>query len=126
MQVSDKSTYSGPHEPHLNPPSPCLCMFILSGPRSRNLAAWISGWFNLLGQVAATAGVAYTSSMLIADFVFLCTGGAHGGGFASDLPLKYAWYAGVLVVLGLINTLTVKALGIMGEVSGGVGWGRGY
>lgn len=32
------------------------------GPRSRNLAAWLSGWFNLLGQVGSTAGVAYTSA----------------------------------------------------------------
>jgi hypothetical protein len=56
--------------------------------------------------------------MLIGDFIFLCTGGAQGGGFASDQPLKLAWYAAVLLVLGLVNTLTVRALGIVGEVSG--------
>jgi len=34
----------------------------IAGPRARNLAAWLSGWFNLLGQVGSTAGVAYTSA----------------------------------------------------------------
>lgn len=74
--------------------------------------------FVLAGQIAASAGVAYTSAMLIGDFIFLCTGGSQGGGFVSDQPLKLAWYAAVLLVLGLVNTLTVRALGIVGEVSG--------
>lgn len=53
----------------------------LAGPRTRNLAAWLSGWFNLLGQVGSTAGVAYTSaggSLHTAGFAY-CAGGCLRG-----------------------------------------------
>jgi hypothetical protein len=91
-----------------------------AGPRTRNLAAWLSGWFNLLGQVGSTAGVAYTSAVLIGNFVTLATGGQAGAdaGVVISQKALLGIYAAVLVCLGLINTVTVRALGIVGEISG--------
>ncbi|KAJ3409247.1 hypothetical protein CcCBS67573_g06973 [Chytriomyces confervae] len=37
----------------------------LSRPRHKALASWMTGWFNLLGQVAVTAGVVFGLSLMI-------------------------------------------------------------
>jgi hypothetical protein len=34
---------------------------MLSDPGNAPLASWITGWFNLLGQVAVTTGIRYIS-----------------------------------------------------------------
>lgn len=91
----------------------------LGGPRTRNLAAWLTGWFNILGQVGATAGVAYTSALLIADYIRLGTGGAAGAAAGVVLTQAHmlALYIGTLLVIGMLNTVSTKVLGVMGEVS---------
>eukprot|EP00878_Enallax_costatus_P015926 GHUV01016695.1.p1 GENE.GHUV01016695.1~~GHUV01016695.1.p1 ORF type:complete len:206 (+),score=55.37 GHUV01016695.1:226-843(+) len=91
----------------------------LGGPRARNLAAWLAGWLNLLGNIGSTAGVAYTSAILIRDYVSLATGGNAGAsaGVVLDNAALLGLYAGVLLLLGLVNTVTVRALGVVGEIS---------
>jgi hypothetical protein len=58
--------------------------------------------------------------VLIANFITLATGGEAGAttGLAISQPGLLGIYAGVLVLLGLVNTVTVRALGIVGEISG--------
>lgn len=34
---------------------------MLSDPENAPLASWITGWFNLLGQVAVTTGIRYAN-----------------------------------------------------------------
>lgn len=89
----------------------------LGGRRTNRIAAWVAGWFNLLGQVACTAGVAYTTAILVADFVLLATGTAQGGGYVSSQKILLAIYGGVLVFIGLINTFFVRFLGAVGNIS---------
>jgi hypothetical protein len=64
--------------------------------------------------------VAYTSAVLIGNFITLATGGHAGAeaGAAISQQALLGIYAAVLICLGLINTVTVRALGIVGEISG--------
>eukprot|EP00882_Tetradesmus_deserticola_P013575 GHRQ01014412.1.p1 GENE.GHRQ01014412.1~~GHRQ01014412.1.p1 ORF type:complete len:268 (+),score=64.74 GHRQ01014412.1:932-1735(+) len=91
----------------------------LAGPRSRGVLSFVCGWFNLLGQLGSSAGVAYTTAWLITDFIRLGSGGAAGAaaGLAVSQAGQLGVYAAVLVVIGLVNTLTVRALGLVGEIS---------
>ncbi|WIA39719.1 hypothetical protein OEZ86_005781 [Tetradesmus obliquus] len=91
----------------------------LGSPRTRNVLSFVCGWFNVLGQLGSSAGVAYTTAWLITDFIRLGTGGAAGAaaGVAISQPMLLAVYAAVLILIGLINTVTVRALGVVGEIS---------
>jgi len=59
-------------------------------------------------------------AVLIGNFVTLASGGHAGAeaGLAISQSGLLGIYAGVLVCLGLINTVTVRALGMVGEISG--------
>jgi hypothetical protein len=85
----------------------------------RNVPWFVCGWFNLLGQLGSSAGVAYTTAWLITDFIKLGTGGAAGAaaGVAISQAGLLGVYAAVLILIGLINTVTVRALGVVGEIS---------
>ena len=48
----------------------------LAGKKWGPVSSWISGWFNLLGGAASTAGVAFTTAQLLANYWLLATGGA--------------------------------------------------
>lgn len=50
----------------------------LAGPRWAPLASWVTGWFNLLGQMAITAGITFTCAQFLTIFIMLATGGANG------------------------------------------------
>lgn len=67
----------------------CVYLCNIAGPRARNLSAWLSGWFNLLGNVGSTAGVAYTSAVLIRDYVSLATGAAAAVSSAVETATIY-------------------------------------
>lgn len=58
--------------------------------------------------------------MLIGNFVTLATGGhaGHAAGVVISQPALLGIYAAVLILLGLVNTVTVRALGVVGEISG--------
>ncbi|KAH8918003.1 APC amino acid permease [Atractiella rhizophila] len=64
---------------------------MLASPGQSAIAAWITGWFNLLGQVAVTTGISYRHVIGI--------------------------YAGVLVTQGLINTFGVHLLKYLNNAS---------
>jgi hypothetical protein len=59
-------------------------------------------------------------AVLIGNFVTLATGGhsGHAAGVAISQPALLGIYAAVLILLGLVNTVTVRALGVVGEISG--------
>lgn len=61
-----------------------------------------------------------TPAVLIGNFVTLATGGhaGHAAGVAISQPALLGIYAAVLILLGLVNTVTVRALGVVGEISG--------
>jgi amino acid permease (GABA permease) len=73
--------------------------------------AWFTGWFNLLGQVAITAGIDYGFATFFTVFLNLTT----------NAPDTVGWvlfvYACVLVVHGLLNTFGVRVVAFLCDVS---------
>ena len=80
----------------------------------RNAAAWswFTGWFNLLGQVAVTAGIDFGFALFFAAFLNLTTGW-------NVTPHSHLIevYAGILVVHGLLNTFGVRIVAFLSNVS---------
>jgi len=75
--------------------------------------SWFTGWFNLLGQVAVTAGISFGCAFSISAFLWLLTG--------SDTWLEpYATILILAVVLGLqglLNTFSVRLVALLNDVS---------
>jgi amino acid permease (GABA permease) len=73
--------------------------------------SWFTGWFNLLGQVAVTAGIDFGFALFFTAFLNLTTGlGATRGH-------TVLVYAGVLLIHGLLNTLGVRIVAFLSDVS---------
>ncbi|CAL5228608.1 g11771 [Coccomyxa viridis] len=72
-----------------------------------------SGWFNLLGQVAITAGIDFTLANQIA-----CMWALSNGTILSPQQLL-AVYAVVLVIHGLVNSFSTRILAYMSTFSAG-------
>lgn len=81
--------------------------------KSPAFAGWMTGWFNLLGQVAITAGIDFTLANQIA-----CMFALSNGTVLTPQQLL-ACYAVVLVVHGLVNSFSTKILSYMSIFSGG-------
>jgi len=79
----------------------------------RNGAAWswFTGWFNLLGQVAVTAGIDYGFSLFFNAFLSLTTGWAATPGHTLLI------YAGILIVHAVINIRGVRLVAFLSDVS---------
>jgi amino acid transporter len=73
--------------------------------------AWFTGWFNLLGQVAITAGIDFGLSAFVCAFM----------GIAFDVEVTkvilIGTYTVVLAVHGLLNTFGVRLVAIFNNVS---------
>src|ERR1700682_4843640 len=73
--------------------------------------SWFTGWFNLLGQVAVTAGIDFgaaffTSALLNQLF-----------NYTLDPPHIIAIYAVILFLHGLLNTFGVRLVAILNDIS---------
>ncbi|KAI1747809.1 amino acid/polyamine transporter I [Xylaria castorea] len=85
---------------------------LMAPPRWSPFAAWITGWFNLLGQVAVTTGISFGLAGLIA------TVAAVKSPDYEPTPAKtIGIYAAVLVSHGLVNTFGVRVLKYLNNVS---------
>jgi amino acid permease (GABA permease) len=73
--------------------------------------SWFTGWFNLLGQIAVTAGIDYGFAFFFASFLNMTL----------HFPTTNGWilivYAGILVVHGLLNTFGVRVVAFLSDVS---------
>ncbi|KAJ3006844.1 hypothetical protein HKX48_009451 [Thoreauomyces humboldtii] len=84
----------------------------LAGPRWSPLASWVTGWFNLMGQVACTAGIDFALAAIICQLVAL--------NVSDYTPLPYHQIlvlAGVLVLHALLNTFAIKIVNFLNYVS---------
>jgi amino acid permease (GABA permease) len=79
----------------------------------RNGAAWswFTGWFNLLGQVAVTAGIDYGFALFFNAFLNLTTGWGATPGHTLII------YAAVLVFHAALNILGVRVVAFLSDVS---------
>ncbi|GAP91219.1 putative APC amino acid permease [Rosellinia necatrix] len=85
---------------------------LMAPPRWSAFAAWITGWFNLLGQVAVTTGISFGLANLIA------TAAAVKSPDYEPTPAKTVGiYAAVLVSHGLVNTFGVRVLKHLNNLS---------
>ncbi|KAI0699002.1 APC amino acid permease [Cytidiella melzeri] len=84
---------------------------MLSEPRNAAFASWVTGWFNLLGQVAVTTGISFACA------TFISTVATFGSDFVPNAKTNIGVYAAVLVAQGLINTFGVHLLRYLNNVS---------
>jgi amino acid permease (GABA permease) len=73
--------------------------------------SWFTGWFNLLGQVAVTAGIDFGFAIFFTAFLNLTTGLGATRGHTVIV------YAVVLLIHGLLNTLGVRIVAFLSDVS---------
>uniref|UniRef100_A0A0E0CCV9 Amino acid permease/ SLC12A domain-containing protein n=1 Tax=Oryza meridionalis TaxID=40149 RepID=A0A0E0CCV9_9ORYZ len=79
-------------------------------------ACWITGWFNITGQWAATTSVDFALAQLVQVIVLLSTGGANGGGYMASNYVVLAIYGAMLVIHGAINSLPIQCLSWFGQL----------
>ncbi|KAI3326365.1 amino acid transporter [Xylariaceae sp. AK1471] len=85
---------------------------MMAPPRWSPLAAWITGWFNLLGQVAVTTGISFGLANLIATVATV-----KSVDYVPTPAKTIGIYAAVLVSHGLVNTFGVRVLKYLNNVS---------
>jgi hypothetical protein len=73
--------------------------------------SWFTGWFNLLGQVAITAGIDYGFATFFSVFLNLTTGYKDTAGYVLII------YAAILIVHGTLNTFGVRIVAFLSDVS---------
>jgi amino acid permease (GABA permease) len=73
--------------------------------------AWFTGWFNVLGQVAVTAGIDFGAASFINAFLDLQFG------FAATPANTILIFGIVLAVHGLLNTFGVRLVAVLNQVS---------
>ncbi|KAJ2918863.1 hypothetical protein MD484_g1536, partial [Candolleomyces efflorescens] len=84
---------------------------MLSRKKDAALASWITGWFNLLGQVAVTTGISFACAN------FISTACTLGTSFEPTPATNIGVYAAVLFTQGLTNTFGVTILHYLNNVS---------
>ncbi|KAL6776977.1 AOC1 [Auxenochlorella protothecoides x Auxenochlorella symbiontica] len=83
------------------------------GGRHGPLYSWITGWFNLLGQVGITAGVEYTVVMYLQQVISI----SEGRYYEFTRAQQYGLYCGFIILHGVANAISVKLLGWLSVVS---------
>lgn len=73
--------------------------------------SWFTGWFNLLGQVAITAGIDYGFATFFTVFLNMTTG------YPNTVGHVLAIYAGILALHGVLNTFGVRIVAFLSDVS---------
>jgi amino acid permease (GABA permease) len=73
--------------------------------------SWFTGWFNLLGQVAVTAGIDYGFAFFFTSFLNMVAGVPTTSGYILIV------YAGILLLHGLLNTFGVRVVAFLSDVS---------
>lgn len=79
--------------------------------RSPGKWSWFTGWFNLLGQVAATAGIDYGFAIFFTFFCNLTTNYGTTNGYVLIV------YAGILAIHAVLNIFGVRLVSLLSDVS---------
>ncbi|KAJ3818710.1 amino acid/polyamine transporter I [Lentinula raphanica] len=83
---------------------------MLSKPKDAPLTSWITGWFNLLGQVAVTTGISFACASFISTLATFRTG------FVPTANTQIGVYAAVLFSQG-VSTFGVRVLHYLNNIS---------
>ncbi|KIY50136.1 amino acid transporter [Fistulina hepatica ATCC 64428] len=114
--VNERCTFldviiSSANSAHPTSGGPYFWAAMLSKPEKAAFASWITGWFNLLGQVAVTTGISFGCANFISTIATFKTD------FVPTAKTTIGIYAAVLVTQGLINTFGVRGLHYLNNVS---------
>ncbi|KAL2261058.1 hypothetical protein VTK26DRAFT_4746 [Humicola hyalothermophila] len=85
---------------------------MLAPPRWSPFAAWMTGWFNLLGQVAVTTGISFGLANLISTAIVV-----KNPDFAPTPRVTIGIYAAILASHGIVNTFGVRILRHLNNLS---------
>jgi amino acid transporter len=80
-------------------------------PRNGAAWAWFTGWFNLIGQIAVTAGIDFGAALFLNAFLDLQFG------FEATPGHTILLLAIILLVHGLLNTFGVKIVALLNSIS---------
>jgi amino acid transporter len=83
---------------------------ILAPKKSAPFASWVTGWFNLLGQVAVTTGITFGCAGLISTLATV-----HG--YSPTAGKTLGIYAALLFSHGMVNSFGVHILRYLNNVS---------
>jgi amino acid permease (GABA permease) len=83
----------------------------LAPPRTAAAWSWFTGWFNLIGQVAVTAGIDFGAALFLNAFLDLQFG------FSATPGHTILLLAIILAVHGLLNTFGVRLVAMLNNVS---------
>ncbi|GAA1253278.1 amino acid permease [Kitasatospora nipponensis] len=83
----------------------------MAPPRSAAAWAWFTGWFNVLGQVAVTAGVDFGAATFLNAYLDLQFS------FATSADHTMILFAAILLLHGALNTFGVRMVAILNSVS---------
>ncbi|MFF5252253.1 amino acid permease [Streptomyces leeuwenhoekii] len=83
----------------------------LAPARSAAAWAWFTGWFNVLGQVAVTAGIDFGAASFLGAYLNLQFG------FEVTPGRTILLFAAILLLHGLLNTFGVRVVGLLNSVS---------
>ncbi len=73
--------------------------------------SWFTGWFNLLGQIAVTAGIDFGGAFFVTAFLNLQFS------YPIDPPHIIGVYAVILLLHGLLNTFGVRLVALLNNIS---------
>ncbi|GAA2741330.1 MULTISPECIES: amino acid permease [Kitasatospora] len=73
--------------------------------------AWFTGWFNVLGQVAVTAGIDFGAATFLNAYLDLQFG------FGASPEHTIELFAGILLLHGVLNTFGVRLVAVLNSVS---------
>ncbi len=75
--------------------------------------SWFTGWFNLIGQVAVTAGISFGCAYSVSAFMAEYTGNAYW----LDPGYTIAILAVILFAQGLLNTFGIRLVALLNDIS---------
>lgn len=81
--------------------------------KSAPIWSWFTGWFNLLGQVAVTAGISFGCAFSISAFLALWTNQSYWLSPGHTIGIL----AVVLFIQGLLNTFSIRLVAFLNDVS---------
>ncbi|NGN67451.1 amino acid permease [Streptomyces sp. A7024] len=83
----------------------------LAPPKSAAAWAWFTGWFNVLGQVAVTAGIDFGAASFLGAYLNL------QWDFKITEERVILLFAAILILHGALNTFGVRIVGLLNSIS---------
>ncbi len=81
--------------------------------KSGPIWSWFTGWFNLLGQVAVTAGISFGAAFSVSAFLALFTNQPYWLSRGHTIAIL----AVILLAQGLLNTFGIRLVALLNNVS---------